>query len=75
VMVAWPVIRHVVVFLLGCAVIIDAISQAATSWPEVAIGAVMVGVLPLDRLALTLREDRRAELRRRRRYQCDDPDE
>jgi peptidoglycan/LPS O-acetylase OafA/YrhL len=56
--VSWPAVRHAVVFLLGCAVILDAISQAATSWPEVAIGAVMVGCLPLDRMVLAVRGDR-----------------
>jgi len=56
--VGWPAIRHGVVFVLGSLVILDAITTPGDDWPSILIGAVMVGVLPLDRLVLALRDDR-----------------
>ena len=48
----WSGVRHAVVFVLGVLVILDGLSGAGDPWPEVAIGAIMVGVLPIDRLRL-----------------------
>jgi len=40
--------RRVVVFLLGVLVILDAIIGTGSSVPELIIGTVLVGVLPLE---------------------------
>jgi len=46
----WTSIRRVGVFLLGAAVIIDALSRGDDPWPELLIGALMVGAFPLSDL-------------------------
>jgi hypothetical protein len=48
----WTTIRRVGVFLLGAALIIDGISRGDTQavWPELLIGALMVGAFPIDSL-------------------------
>ena len=46
----WTIIRRVGVFVLGAAVIIDALARGDNPWPEILIGAIMVGALPLDTL-------------------------
>jgi hypothetical protein len=48
--VQWSDVRHAVVFVLGVLVIVDALTEPGDPWPQLGIGAVMVGVLPLDRL-------------------------
>jgi hypothetical protein len=40
--------RRVVVFLLGVAVVLDALLRAHDTATELIIGSIMVGVLPLD---------------------------
>lgn len=55
----WADVRHAIVFALGVACIIDAITSNGNPWPELGIGAVMVGVLPLDRIVVGMRPARR----------------
>lgn len=50
---SFDVVRRVMVFLLGVAVVIDAL--VADSIGELIVGAVMVGVLPLDAALRALR--------------------
>ena len=58
---AWFVlVRRVVVFVLGAAVIIDALTDKQYVVPELVIGMIMVGVLPLDEFAHLLRRNGRA---------------
>jgi hypothetical protein len=49
---AWTVVREVVTFGLGVAVILDALALTGggRSMGELVVGLVMVGLLPLDRL-------------------------
>ena len=42
--------RRVVVFLLGVLVILDALIGSGSSVPELIVGTVLVGVLPLEYL-------------------------
>ena len=51
----WADVRHAIVFALGIATIIDAITSPGNPWPQLAIGAVMVGVLPIDRMVVGMR--------------------
>jgi len=51
----WSEIRHAIVFGLGVLVIVDALRGNGDPWPALGIGALMVGVLPIDRTVLTLR--------------------
>ena len=46
----WQLTREVVTFALGVAVVLDALLDPHTSVPELVVGLVMVGVLPLERL-------------------------
>lgn len=54
----WPTFRRTVVFLLGCAVIIDALTQTTSSVGKLIIGLLMVGVLPVDDLLRLVRSER-----------------
>ena len=53
---SWLLIRRVVTFLLGCAVIIDALIQNHIG--TLVVGAILVGVLPVDDLFRLVRRDR-----------------
>ena len=46
----WRWVRRVVIFFLGCAVILEGIISAQDRVVELIAGMVMVGVLPLDDL-------------------------
>ncbi len=46
----WQLTREVVTFALGVAVVLDALLEPHTSVPELVVGLVMIGVLPLERL-------------------------
>ena len=46
----WPTFRRIVVFLLGVCVIIDALFDRNYVVPELIMGLILVGVLPLDDL-------------------------
>jgi hypothetical protein len=46
----WGVFRRVVVFLLGCAVIVDSLIGDKGTTGKLVVGLLMVGVLPLDDL-------------------------
>lgn len=60
----WPVFRRVVVFLLGVAVILDALIRSdAPIIGMLVVGLLMVGVLPIDDLVTLVR---RNGIRRRR---------
>jgi hypothetical protein len=60
----WYVFRRVVIFLLGVAVIVDALVDKDPQAGELVIGVIMIGVLPLDDLAQLI--PRRPTLRRDR---------
>lgn len=62
----WGRFRRVVVFLLGCAVILDSLLEKNTATVgKLIVGLLMVGVLPLDDLVRLFA--RRADDRHRRR--------
>jgi hypothetical protein len=44
----WQFFRRVVIFLLGCAVIIDALWDQKFVGAELVVGLILVGVLPID---------------------------
>ena len=44
----WQFLRRVVIFLLGVAVIIDALAEDRSVVAELVVGMILVGVLPLD---------------------------
>lgn len=48
----FPMLRRVVIFFLGCVVIIDALDATGTgrNIGEMIVGLVMIGLLPLDDL-------------------------
>jgi hypothetical protein len=57
----WQVIRRVVIFGLGVAVIVDALWDQKFVVAELIVGLILVGVLPLDdfmRIVLRARRDR-----------------
>jgi hypothetical protein len=47
----WLWVRRVVIFGLGCWVVIDAMTAKSVPIWELVIGMVLIGVLPLDDLA------------------------
>jgi hypothetical protein len=49
----WGPVRRVVTFLLGVAVIIDALTEPTHVLGQLIVGAVLIGVPPLDELAGT----------------------
>jgi hypothetical protein len=51
----WAPVRRIVTFLLGCAVIVDALLQSAVSIGELIVGLLMIGVLPIDDLIRIVR--------------------
>ena len=55
---AWTIIRRVGVFLLGAAIIVEALVSYADPWPELLIGAVMVGAFPIDSLIAARHDDK-----------------
>jgi hypothetical protein len=55
----FPIIRRVVIFLLGMAIMIDALWDRQYVVPELIIGMIMVGVLPLDEVLKSLTSKRR----------------
>ena len=58
---AWfQLARRLIIFALGAAVIIDALTDKQYVVPELLIGMIMVGVLPLDDFAHLLRRNGRA---------------
>lgn len=63
----WKVVRRVVVFFLGVAVIIDALWDSEQALGKVIAGLFMVGVLPLDDLfdAMSRSRGRRERVRNR----------
>jgi hypothetical protein len=57
----WPLFRRMAVFLLGCAVIIDALVEGSPIGYLI-VGLLMVGVLPIDDLiSLATRHRNRRE--------------
>jgi len=46
-------IRRAVVWILGAALIIDALASSTDVVPELIIGLVMIGVLPLEDVVMT----------------------
>ena len=46
----FTVIRHIVIFLLGVLIIVDALANATYVIPKLIIGMIMVGVLPIENL-------------------------
>ena len=52
-------IRRLVIFILGCAVMIDALWDRQYVVPELIVGMIMVGVLPIDEFIKTMRSPRR----------------
>ena len=46
----WQVVRGLVVFVLGVAIIVDALLERQDTVPKLIVGMIMVGVLPLDTL-------------------------
>ena len=59
--VGWTVFRRVAVFLLGVALLVDGLSRGADPWPELLIGALMVGAFPLEDLPWPPRGGRRED--------------
>lgn len=55
----FPIIRRSVIFLLGVAVMIDALWDRQYVVPELVIGMIMVGVLPVDELIGSLAKRRK----------------
>ena len=54
----WGMLRRVVIFLLGVAIIIDALWDKSFVIPELIIGMILVGILPLeDFVRLVLRRN------------------
>ena len=51
----WQFLRRVVIFALGVAIIIDALWDQQYVVPELIVGLIMTGVLPLDDLAHLVR--------------------
>jgi len=49
-MTLWVTVRAVVVFVLGVAIILDALIGRSDVVPKLVVGMVMCGVLPLDSL-------------------------
>ena len=57
---AWfQLARRLIIFALGAAIIIDALTDKQYVVPELIIGMIMVGVLPLDDFAHLLRRNGR----------------
>jgi uncharacterized membrane protein HdeD (DUF308 family) len=54
----WLQVRRVVTFLLGCAVIVDALLASVVNVGELVIGLILVGVLPIDDLFRIVRRGR-----------------
>ena len=61
----WPLLRRVIIFFLGCAVIIDALDVTGTgrNIGEMIVGLVMIGLLPLDDLVGAIDRVRRPRRR------------
>jgi hypothetical protein len=55
----FPMIRRVVIFLLGVAVMIDALWDRQYVVPELIVGMIMVGVLPIDEVLKSMMARRR----------------
>jgi len=60
----WLFIRRVIIFFLGVAVIVDALIEEDAVTGKLIVGVIMIGVLPLDDLAVLI--PRRPSLRRDR---------
>ena len=52
-------VRRIVVFLLGVAIIIDALWDQDFVVPELIVGMIMVGVLPVDEFVKSFQTRRR----------------
>lgn len=52
-------VRRVVIFVLGVAIMIDALWDRQYVVPELIIGMIMVGVLPIDEFIKSFRQPRR----------------
>jgi hypothetical protein len=57
----WPLFRRIVIFVLGCGVIVDAL--ILNHLGTLIVGLLMVGVLPLDDLIALSRRGRRNDER------------
>ena len=60
----WPFLRRLVIFALGVAIVIDAFTDKQYVVPELIIGMIMIGILPLDDFAHLLRRNGRGPPRR-----------
>lgn len=54
----WPGLRRLVLFVLGVAVIIDALTVSGQNLGQLLVGTLLIGIVPVDELL--------AEVRRRR---------
>lgn len=52
-------IRRLIIFLLGVAIMIDALTDRSYVVPELIVGMIMVGVLPIDDFVKSLTRSRR----------------
>lgn len=51
---AFDQLRRLVYFLLGVALLIDAVVQAGANVPEMVVGLILLGLIPADALAARL---------------------
>jgi len=58
----WFLLRRVIIFFLGVAVILDALIEQDEVTVKLVVGVIMIGVLPLDDLAILI--PRRPSIRR-----------
>lgn len=59
-LIRWQQFRRVVTFLLGVAIIIDALWDKQYVVPELIIGMIMVGMMPLEDFAKLIRRNGRS---------------
>jgi hypothetical protein len=57
----WALTRQVVVFLLGCLVVIDGVTTQGTHVSELLVGVFMLGLVPVDALLTRLPWARRRD--------------
>ena len=57
----WALTRQVIVFLLGCAVVIDGVVSEGTHVSELLVGVFMLGLVPIDAVLSRLPWARRGD--------------